>query len=41
MKAYSDRLTKQYTALDTMMTKLSNTSSFLQQQFDALTTSKS
>jgi flagellar hook-associated protein 2 len=36
MKTFSDRITKQYTALDTMMTKLGSTSSYLQQQFDAL-----
>jgi Flagellar capping protein len=36
MTAYSDRLTTQYTALDTLMTKLQNTSSYLTQQFDAL-----
>lgn len=41
MQAYSDRLTKQYTALDSMMTKLSSTSSYLTQQFDALTKSSS
>jgi len=34
---YTTRLTTQYTALDTMMTKLANTSSYLTQQFDALT----
>ncbi|KJV36286.1 flagellar filament capping protein FliD [Luteibacter yeojuensis] len=39
MTDYTTRLTKQYTALDTMMTKLSSTSSYLQQQFDALTNS--
>jgi flagellar hook-associated protein 2 len=39
--AYTTRLTTQYTALDTMMTKLANTSSYLTQQFDALTASKS
>lgn len=39
MKDYSDRLTKQYTALDAMMTKLQSTSSYLQQQFNALTRS--
>ncbi|NID16875.1 flagellar filament capping protein FliD [Luteibacter yeojuensis] len=37
---YTDRLTKQYTALDAMMTKLAGTSSYLQQQFDALTANK-
>lgn len=36
MTAYSDRLTTQYTALDTLMTKLQSTSSYLTQQFDAL-----
>lgn len=36
MQAYSDRLTTQYTALDSLMTKLANTSSYLTQQFDAL-----
>ncbi|HVI53821.1 MAG TPA: flagellar filament capping protein FliD [Luteibacter sp.] len=36
MKSFVDRITKQYTALDTMMTKLGSTSSYLQQQFDAL-----
>jgi flagellar hook-associated protein 2 len=41
MQDYTTRLTTQYTALDTMMTKLSSTSSFLQQQFDSLTASKS
>jgi flagellar hook-associated protein 2 len=40
MQDYSDRLTKQYTALDAMMTKLAGTSSYLQQQFDALTANK-
>jgi flagellar hook-associated protein 2 len=40
MDDYTDRLTKQYTALDAMMTKLAGTSSYLQQQFDALTASK-
>lgn len=40
MQDYADRLTKQYTALDAMMTKLAGTSSYLQQQFDALTASK-
>lgn len=40
IQAYSDRLTKQYTALDAMMTKLAGTSSYLTQQFDALTASK-
>ncbi|SEM27811.1 flagellar hook-associated protein 2 [Luteibacter sp. UNCMF331Sha3.1] len=40
MKDYGDRLTKQYAALDAMMTKLAGTSSYLQQQFDALTASK-
>jgi flagellar hook-associated protein 2 len=35
--AFTARITKQYTALDTMMTKLGGTSSYLQQQFDALT----
>ncbi|NII54197.1 flagellar filament capping protein FliD [Luteibacter sp. SG786] len=40
MQDYTDRLTKQYTALDAMMTKLAGTSSYLQQQFDALTASK-
>jgi flagellar hook-associated protein 2 len=40
MDAYSKRLTKQYTALDTLMTKLNGTGSYLQQQFDALTNSK-
>lgn len=41
MTAYTTRLTTQYTALDTMMTKLASTSSYLTQQFDALTASKS
>lgn len=41
MTAYTTRLTTQYTALDTMMTKLSSTSSYLTQQFDALTKSSS
>ncbi|WP_213947759.1 flagellar filament capping protein FliD [Luteibacter sp. dw_328] len=36
MQAFVDRTTKQFTALDTMMTKLGSTSSYLQQQFDAL-----
>jgi flagellar hook-associated protein 2 len=36
MQAFYDRTTKQFTALDTMMTKLNGTSSYLQQQFDAL-----
>jgi flagellar hook-associated protein 2 len=36
MQSFVDRITKQYTALDTMMTKLGSTSSYLQQQFDAL-----
>ncbi|SEO66841.1 flagellar hook-associated protein 2 [Luteibacter sp. UNC138MFCol5.1] len=40
MDDYSKRLTKQYSALDAMMTKLAGTSSYLQQQFDALTASK-
>lgn len=40
MQDYTDRLTKQYTALDAMMTKLAGTSSYLQQQFDALTANK-
>jgi flagellar hook-associated protein 2 len=40
MQAFVDRITKQYTALDTMMTKLSSTSSYLQQQFDALSSNK-
>ncbi|HEY4293924.1 flagellar filament capping protein FliD [Luteibacter sp.] len=40
MQDYTDQLTKQYTALDAMMTKLAGTSSYLQQQFDALTASK-
>ncbi|SDF09362.1 flagellar filament capping protein FliD [Dyella sp. 333MFSha] len=39
MTDYTKRLTTQYTALDTMMTKLSSTSSYLTQQFDALTKS--
>ncbi|UPG89019.1 flagellar filament capping protein FliD [Luteibacter aegosomaticola] len=37
MTAYTARLTTQYTALDTLMTKLQSTSSYLTQQFDALT----
>jgi flagellar hook-associated protein 2 len=41
MTDYTTRLTTQYTALDTMMTKLSSTSSYLTQQFDALTKSSS
>lgn len=41
IQSYTDRITKQYTALDTMMTKLSSTSSYLTQQFDALTKSSS
>jgi flagellar hook-associated protein 2 len=41
MQDYTKQLTTQYTALDTMMTKLASTSSFLQQQFDSLTASKS
>jgi flagellar hook-associated protein 2 len=40
MDDYTKQLTTQYTALDTMMTKLASTSSFLQQQFDALSSSK-
>lgn len=40
MQTFADRITKQYTALDTMMTKLGSTSSYLQQQFDALSSSK-
>ena len=40
MKTFADRITKQYTALDTMMTKLGSTSSYLQQQFDALSSKK-
>ncbi|WP_369927262.1 flagellar filament capping protein FliD [Xanthomonas sp. NCPPB 2632] len=36
---YTTRLTTQYGALDAMMTKLSNTSSFLTQQFDSLSKS--
>jgi flagellar hook-associated protein 2 len=40
MADYTTRLTKQYAALDAMMTKLSGTSSYLQQQFDALTNQK-
>ena len=40
MQTFADRLTKQYTALDTMMTKLGSTSSYLQQQFDALSSNK-
>ena len=40
MDDYTKQLTTQYTALDTMMTKLAGTSSFLQQQFDSLTASK-
>jgi flagellar hook-associated protein 2 len=39
MDDYTKRLTTQYTALDAMMTKLSSTSSYLTQQFDALTKS--
>jgi len=39
MTDYTNRLTKQYSALDAMMTKLSNTSSYLTQQFDALSKS--
>ncbi|QWT20570.1 flagellar filament capping protein FliD [Bacillus sp. NP157] len=39
MQDYTKRLTTQYTALDTMMTKLSSTSSYLQQQFDSLNNS--
>lgn len=39
MSDYSDRLTKQYTALDTLMTKLQSTSSYIAQQFTALTKS--
>lgn len=39
MTEYANRLTKQYTALDAMMTKLQGTSSYLQQQFNALTKS--
>lgn len=41
MDDYTDRLTKQYTALDAMMTKLAGTTSFLSQQFDLLANSKS
>jgi flagellar hook-associated protein 2 len=40
MQTFIDRTTKQFTALDTMMTKLSGTSSYLQQQFDALSSNK-
>lgn len=40
MDDYSKRLRKQYTALDTLMTKLNGTGSYLQQQFDALTNGK-
>lgn len=40
MDDYAARLTKQYSALDAMMTKLAGTSSYLQQQFDALTANK-
>jgi flagellar hook-associated protein 2 len=40
MQSFVDRITKQYTALDTMMTKLGSTSSYLQQQFDALSKNK-
>jgi flagellar hook-associated protein 2 len=40
MQTFADRITKQYTALDTMMTKLGSTSSYLQQQFDALSSNK-
>jgi flagellar hook-associated protein 2 len=40
MQAFAARTTKQFTALDTMMTKLSGTSSYLQQQFDALSSNK-
>lgn len=40
MDDYTKRLKKQYTALDTLMTKLNGTGSYLQQQFDALTNSK-
>jgi flagellar hook-associated protein 2 len=40
MQTFVDRITKQYTALDTMMTKLGSTSSYLQQQFDALSSNK-
>ncbi|MGF6492126.1 flagellar hook-associated protein 2 [Luteibacter sp. 621] len=36
MDAYGKQLTKQYTALDNLMTKLGSTGSFLQQQFAAL-----
>ena len=36
MQTFIARTTKQFTALDTMMTKLGSTSNYLQQQFDAL-----
>jgi flagellar hook-associated protein 2 len=37
MDALTTRYTAQFTALDTLMTKLNSTSSYLTQQFDALT----
>lgn len=37
MDALTQRYTAQFTALDTMLTKLNNTSSYLTQQFDAMT----
>ncbi len=36
MDALTKRYTQQFTALDTMLTKLNNTSSYLTQQFDAM-----
>ncbi|TCV94146.1 flagellar hook-associated protein 2 [Luteibacter rhizovicinus] len=39
MSAYATRLTKQYSALDAMMTKLAGTTDFLTQQFNSLTKS--
>ncbi|SFR87027.1 flagellar hook-associated protein 2 [Dyella sp. OK004] len=40
MSDLTTRYTKQFTALDTMLTKLNSTSSYLTQQFDALNNSK-
>lgn len=40
MEAYSNRIARQYTSLDTLMSKLDSTSAYLQRQFDALSSGK-
>jgi len=39
MQALTTRYTRQFSTLDTLLTKLNSTSSYLTQQFDALTKS--